>query len=530
MAQKPILKILVADDDKTFVSSFRRSLEKVETLDVSTDVCDTETGMLDSVYRHAYDLIFLDVALGGSAGLEVLSRVGQTSLPLPIVVMADSQDVRSAVEAMKRGALDYLMKEDLLSSDLERVLPRISQAFRLRRENAELKQINLMKDDFLATISHELRTPLTSILGLCEVLLTGRLGPMMEVQTTSLNKILVQTRNLVRLINQLLDIRNFAQASGRLEMELLSFRSLLKQRLDAHQDEFHRRGIRLSVSTDGEDPLWVRAQAENLTKTLDQILLNALKFTPRDGSVTVETRKMDPGYVRFQVTDTGHGIPPEALPHVFEKFFHVDKTLTRPYGGMGLGLALCKEVVEAHGGRIWVESKGLAQGATTGFLIPAAPAPPARVDLDGWKPETRRAVLWVDDNPDLLELMSTSFKGLSMPVDLLPAQRAKEALEIMSRRIPDLVILDIMMPDMDGLELMELLKKDEKTRRVPVLVVSGYKPSLVKAMERGASDVCLKPFQFQDIFKKIEMLLTPSSNGAAKASDKPAAQPRRQAR
>jgi signal transduction histidine kinase len=386
MAQKPILKILVADDDKAFVSSFRRSLEKVETLDVSTDVCDTETGMLDSVYRHAYDLIFLDVALGGSAGLEVLSRVGQTSLPLPIVVMADSQDVRSAVEAMKRGALDYLMKEDLLNSDLERVLPRISQAFRLRRENAELKQINLMKDDFLATISHELRTPLTSILGLCEVLLTGRLGPMMEVQTTSLNKILVQTRNLVRLINQLLDIRNFAQASGRLEMELLSFRSMLKQRLDAHQDEFHRRGIRLSVSTDGEDPLWVRAQAENLTKTLDQILLNALKFTPRDGSVTVETRKLDPGYVRFQVTDTGHGIPPEALPHVFEKFFHVDKTLTRPYGGMGLGLALCKEVVEAHGGRIWVESKGLAQGATTGFLIPAAPAPPARVALGGRQP------------------------------------------------------------------------------------------------------------------------------------------------
>jgi CheY-like chemotaxis protein len=225
---------------------------------------------------------------------------------------------------------------------------------------------------------------------------------------------------------------------------------------------------------------------------------------------------LDTGHVQLKVRDTGRGIPTEALPYVFQKFFHVDKTLTRPYGGMGLGLAYCKEVIEAHNGRIWVESKGHGEGSTVSFLLPsmnepvpsAAPTSPAPVRSG----ESKKTILWVDDNPNLLELVEYGFAGFPHPVNLLTAQGGVAALAQLKTDIPDLVVLDIMMSDMDGLEVLTRLRNDPQSADIPILVVSGYREAAKIAVEKGATDFCLKPFRLQDVLKKIESLLYASTH------------------
>src|SRR5262249_20243124 len=155
------------------------------------------------------------------------------------------------------------------------------------------------------------------------------------------------------------------------------------------------------IVTQAEDPLMVEAHAESLGKMVEHLVSNALKFTPRGGSVWVETREMDRRTVQVRVTDTGRGIPPEALAYVFQKFFHVDQTLARPSAGMGLGLAYCKEVLEAHKGRIWVEPPGAGLGPPVSFPPPRPPAAPAAPG--------KRTILWIDDNPSMLELVEYGF-------------------------------------------------------------------------------------------------------------------------
>jgi signal transduction histidine kinase len=510
------LRILVVDGDQAYTDAFVQRFATLKDFTASVEVSCTGADMLERVYRSPIDVVFLSMSLPDLDGLEVLSRLSQTTLPLPLVMMGADTQARQAVEAMKRGILDYLVKDDLLALDLSGLLSRLVESFRLRRENAELMQINQMKDDFLATISHELRTPLTSILGLSEVLLTGRMGALEERQAQSLKKILDQSHVLVKLINQLLDIRQLTQGQARLDAKPVSVQDLVLRQGAAMQTLFEKKGVKLVLDA-GDDACFAAANAENLSKVVEHLIANGIKFTPKDGSVRVEVRKLDTGHVQFKVKDTGRGIPSESLPYVFQKFFHVDKSLTRPYGGMGLGLAYCKEVVEAHAGRIWVESKGTGQGTLVSFLLPGLrdpePAPKDGKPVPSVKPApTRKTVLWVDDNPNLLELVEYGFAGFQHPVNLITAQGGVAAVAKLKTQIPDLVVLDIMMADMDGLELLDRLKADPQMRDIPVLVVSGYKEAAKIAVERGATDFSLKPFRLQDVLKKIENLLFAASS------------------
>jgi signal transduction histidine kinase len=501
------LKIFVVDDDAQFVEAFAERFRKVGSYTTTMDTASTGAEMLEKIYFQSYDLIFLDLDLPDMDGVEILSRVGQTTLPLPIVMMAGKSDARLAVEAMKRGVLDFILKEDLLPADLPLLVRRLLTLFRMRRENAELQQINQMKNDFLATISHELRTPLTSILGLSEVLMSGRLGPLQAKQGESLKKILDQSHNLVRLIDQLLDIRALTQESMKMDMRSISLKDSLRKRVEAIHPLFQEKNVSLVFTAPDQD-MSVEADELNLAKVMEHLLTNALKFTPSGGSVRVELKDVDRFHAQFKISDTGRGIPPEALTYVFQKFFHVDQTLTRPYGGMGLGLAFCKEVVEAHGGRIWVESQGENQGTLVSFVIPKTQKTSAAARESGIK----KSILWVDDNPNMLELIEYGFASFPHSITLHTAQSGAAALEKIKNEPPHLIVLDVMMADMDGLEVLTRLKNDPVTADIPILIVTGYQESARAAMGRGASDFCLKPFRIPEILQKIEGLLSTSPN------------------
>lgn len=490
------LRLLLADRDAGFTRIFQERFRALADHIVTIETCTSGADLVERFYAQPYDLVFLDLALPGLDPKELLSRLSQTSLPLPVVALSSEHNTRPVVEAMKLGVLDHLMKEDFITLELAGFVGRLRETFRLRRENAELLQINQMKNDFLATISHELRTPLTSILGLSEILLAGRMGPLVPRQSESLKKIIEQSQNLAKLINQLLDVQDIVQERMRLDFRPLSLAEIAQARGDAVQPLFQQKGVTLRVEP-MDDRLLFQGDREALDKVLEHVLLNALKFTPAKGLVLVSAKALPPRSVQLSVLDTGQGIPNEALPYVFQKFFHADQSLTRAYGGLGLGLAYCKHVVEALGGRIWVESAGVGKGTRVNMTFP-------QMGLKGVENgKSLKTVLWVDDNPNMLELIEVGFTALPPNVKLLTCRSGGAALESAATRPPDLIVLDIMMPDMNGLEVLDRLQKNEKTRKVPVMVVSGYREAAQEAVGRGAVDYFLKPFRVPEMLDKI---------------------------
>lgn len=509
------LRVLIADNDSAFVHFFTHRMQSLKEWAVTVDACGSGADLAQRVYAQPYDLVFMDLGLPDFDPLAFLTRVTQTSLPLPFVVFSSKNEARPAVEAMKRGVLDHVMKDDFSTMDLDGFLGRLTETFHLKRENAELHQIGEMKNDFLATISHELRTPLTSILGLSELVVTGRMGPLNERQSDSLRKVIEQSQNLARLINQLLDVQDTLRTRSLSDLHPVLLGRLVGDRVSALTPLFVKKKVSLGFA--GEDGAqWVRVQEDALSKVVDHLLLNALKFTSGGGRVAVAVTPFGVGGVVVAVRDDGQGIPKEALPFVFQKFFHADPSLTRGYGGLGLGLAYCQYVVESAGGRIWVESSGPNQGTTVSFTLPrldpAQVAGPAVVSRD------HQVVLWVDDNINMLELMEIGFASLPETVQLVTRQNGQEALEEAFAHPPDLIVLDIMMPDMNGLEVLARLRQEPSTRGIPVLVVTGYKEAAEEAIERGATAYFLKPFRIPEILGKVREFLNieprPQGEGA----------------
>jgi two-component system sensor histidine kinase VicK len=497
------LRVLIADNDEAFVRFFIHRMESLKEWAVTVDACGSGADLTQRIYAQPYDLVFMDLGLPDFDGLSLLTRVAQTSLPLPFVVFSEKNEARPAVEAMKRGVLDHVMKEDFSTMDLDGFLGRLTETFHLKRENAELHQIGEMKNDFLATISHELRTPLTSILGLSELVLTGRMGPLNEKQADSLRKVIEQSQNLARLINQLLDVQDTLRTRSLSDLHPLLLNNIVGDRASALTPLFEKKKISLVFSNDAEGA-WIRIQEDAIAKVVDHLLLNALKFTSAGGRVAVAVTPLGSGGVLATVRDDGQGIPKEALPFVFQKFFHADPSLNRGYGGLGLGLAYCQYVVESAGGRIWVESAGPNQGTTVSFTLPRldpSEAVPAAVSRD------HQVVLWVDDNVNMLELMEVGFASLPETVQLVTRQSGQAALDEAFAHPPDLIVLDIMMPDMNGLEVLARLQQEPSTRAIPVLIVTGYKEAAEEAVARGATAYFLKPFRIPDILAKVREFL-----------------------
>lgn len=499
----PILRVLIADGDPSELRQQVRRMESLPGWRIRVDTCGSGNEFLQRLYAQPYDLVFLDMNMPDTPGVELLARLGRMSLPLPVVALSSRDEARAAVEAMKHGALDHLMKEDFVALDLSGLLKRLLMTFRLKRENAELHQISQMKNDFLATISHELRTPLTSILGMSELLLATRMGPVSDKQADGLKKIIEQSQNLSRLINQLLDVQDTLKDRPRVDARPLSLAETVTRQVEAVRSLFEKKDVRLALSPPAE-VFRVKGDEAGLAKVVEHLLLNALKFTPAGGRVDVGLHGLPSKSVLLSVQDSGQGIPKEALPFVFQKFFHADPSLTRSYGGLGLGLAYCQHVVESHGGRIWLESPGPNQGTTVNVTL-------SRVDGDAAaapvEPVGQRSVLWVDDNPNMLELVEVGFSALGADVDLATCSRGRDALEEAERRSFHLIVLDIMMPDMNGLEVLSRLRANPRTRSIPILIVSGYKEAAEEAMERGATAYFLKPFRVPEMLDKIRELL-----------------------
>lgn len=326
--------------------------------------------------KAPFDVVLLDLNLPDNDGLQAVERVALAAPDVPIIALTGLADESRALEALHLGASDYLVKGQGDASMLERSIRyaierKRSEKWRLelaraQHAQAEAEEASRAKDQFLATLSHELRTPLNSILGWAYMMRSGALSP--EESKDALEVIERNARAQAKLVEDLLDVSRFIAGKMALESAPLDFAAVVQRGVEDVLPAANEKELTTSIET---EPAQLNGDASRLQQVVSNLLTNAVKFTPAGGKVDV--RVMTENHrALLQVRDSGEGIAPEFLPHVFDRFLQADGSPTRRHGGLGLGLAIVRTIAELHGGSVSVTSEGEGQGATFTVDLPLA--------------------------------------------------------------------------------------------------------------------------------------------------------------
>lgn len=340
---------------------------------------------------------------------------------------------------------------------------------------AEMERAGRLKDEFLAVLSHELRTPLNAVLGYAHLLGTGALS--VERTSHAIGAIRRNAQAQARLIESLLDLSRIMAGKFELEVERLDVAKLVETSVDVVRPDAEAKEIRLDVVLPPDLPS-LDGDGGRLQQVLGNVLSNGIKFTPRGGRVSVHVDQQG-GTVRIQISDTGHGIAPEFLPYVFDRFRQADSPGGRSRAGLGLGLALVREMVHAHGGTVAAESPGDGQGSTFTVTLPwsmsgAAPSDESRPATQAGSLE-RLDILIVDDDGDVRDLLALLLESRGATVRSVSS--AAGAVEAIARRRPDVLLADIGMPEEDGYSLIRKVRsrdRQQQAAHLPAIAVTAY--------------------------------------------------------
>ncbi len=381
----------------------------------------------------------------------------------------------------------------------------------LEREHERLKELDRLKSYLLANVSHELRTPLTAILGYADLLLGGILGPLAERQAAAVAIVQRNGERLSRCVGALLDFARIDAGRALVTPRPFALGALLEQTAGPLRPELAKAGLTLALEVEPDLPP-VHGDSEKLAQVIENLLVNAMKFTPAGGRVTLLARRAPddgPPGVLVRVSDTGIGIPPEQLEHVFERFFQVDTSTTRRAGGLGLGLSIVKSILDAHGAEVSVTSE-VGRGSTFGFTLPLH-AHPEPVAGRGEGEDESPCVLIVEDDPVVQRLARAELSAQGFSV--LSAFTADDGARLAADESPDLVLLDVVLPDRSGLDLLHALKARPATAGIPVLVLSATDEH-TRARSLGAADFLRKPLPPGTLVEHVRRLLEISPGAA----------------
>ncbi len=385
-----------------------------------------------------------------------------------------------------------------------------------QRARADAERANRIKDEFVSIVSHELRTPLNAILGWTTMLQSGALAA--EKSARALRSIHDNASRQARLIEELLDFSRVTSGRTSLQIEQVDVRELLRGVVESMIPTAVARTIELHLSP--VPRIAVHGDIRRLEQVCFNLIDNALKFTPDGGQVSIDVRIVD-AEVEIRVEDTGAGIEPGFLPYVFDRFRQADSTTSRTHGGLGLGLSIAKQLVEAHGGRICASSDGKGTGSTFTVYLPiaareahtggetsAAPAaaPDAREPvprLDGLR------VLVVDDEADTRDIMAAALEASGARVQL--AASARDAFDILARAPVDVLLSDIAMPGEDGLALIRKVRSSAvpDVASIPAAAVTAFTSPEDRehALAAGFDAHLAKPFEPADLVRTVERLV-----------------------
>jgi len=377
------------------------------------------------------------------------------------------------------------------------------------RDISEQKQLDQRKEEFVSIVGHELRTPLTAISGALELVLNNMAGALNEKQSRYLGMAKDSTDKLNAVVDDLLDVSKFAQGGMRMAFELMHLNEHVCEVVERYQPAALEKKLKLSVSLP-EAPVRVLADPHRLTQVFNNLLTNSVKFTPEGGEIRLELKAQgtDPGFATVSLFNGGEPIAEADLERIFDKFEQARSVRTRTIRGTGLGLSICRGIIEAHGGRIWAER------CTTGaqFVVVIPLQPPQSV-LEG-TPEAlpsqpaatpgRGTVLVIEDEPDNAYILKAQL--LSRGFQVLLARNGEEGLVLARKHRPELITLDIGLPDFDGLRLAEIFRHDPETRHIPLLALSG-KDERRRASRIGVNAYLQKPVAPETFLASVDGLV-----------------------
>ncbi|MBW4461853.1 MAG: PAS domain S-box protein [Nodosilinea sp. WJT8-NPBG4] len=405
-----------------------------------------------------------------------------------------------------------IMQDKTTQRQAEAEREQLLQREQAARETAE--RANQIKDEFLAVLSHELRSPLNPILGWTQLLQKGKLDATR--QREALATIERNAKLQIQLIEDLLDISRIMQ--GKLSLTVASVRltSVITAAVETVRLAAEVKNIQILLDLTPGSVL-VTGDAARLQQVVWNLLTNAVKFTPSGGQVTIELRQLD-RLAQIRVTDTGKGINPQFLPHVFEYFRQADATTTRKFGGLGLGLAIAQQIMEMHGGTVWAESEGENRGAIFTVQLPAnlqEQFSEPELPHDNLMTEARLSnlqILLVDDETDAREFQTFLLEQSGARVTAVAS--GFEALQSLDRSIPDVLISDVGMAEMDGYMLIQQIRSRPHDRGgiIPAIALTAYARDFdqQKALQAGFQTHITKPVEPALLVGEIAKLLKPN--------------------
>jgi signal transduction histidine kinase len=363
-------QVLLIEDNPGDADLIRLRLVEANS-DVEVKSVDRLSSGLESLAASQPSLVLLDLNLPDSNGAETFRKILDKAPGVPVVILSGQDDEELANKALHQGAQDYLVKGGFDAKDLARAMRYAieRQSMLLSLEMSRKQQIEF-KNQFLSHVSHELRTPLTCIHQFVTILLDGLAGPLASEQSEHLETVLRSANQLRSMIADLLEATRAESGKILVEPRGIVIGEVVRQAISMLRAIAHKKGIGLEIAVDSRTSL-VYADPGRVLQVLTNLIENAIKFTPADGSVMVNVTlsERDPDFVCLSITDTGKGISPEAKALIFERLYQDPNTIDDSRKGLGLGLYIARELVQLHGGKIWVESQP-GHGSTFTFTLP----------------------------------------------------------------------------------------------------------------------------------------------------------------
>ena len=466
------LRLLLREDDTNDVLIVRRRLA-AELPNGEVAHVATKPEFTDALKAGGWDLILSDYMLRTFHGLDALVLARELSPDIPFLFLSGMVGDEVAVESLKAGATDYVLKDRpaRLVPAIQRALKEAEVLAKRRQDEKEMRRIqaelaesnrNLLRknheiQDFYHTLSHELKTPLTSAGEFISIVMDGLGGPVNKTQLEYLAIAKESCNQLRDCINDLLDATRLDTGKLTIDLKPVSLDELAHRVASSMKPAFAQKKISLTEKIAPNLPQ-IPLDEYRITQVINNLLNNGLKFSPAGGTIVLKVReaKTNPEWVEVSVSDSGCGIAKEHREHIFDRLYQVKAGDAATGQGLGLGLYLCRELVQLHGGNIWVESEP-GRGSTFTFVLP-------KNQQVRWT-----NLLLVDDDPGMIDLLCES---LNREFNVRTAGDGDEALEQMRRQMPDIVVLDLALPQRDGPAILEEIRRNWGP--VPVIVFTGY--------------------------------------------------------
>ena len=496
--------ILVIDDEQEIRNLCKKLLNKES---YNVDFAENGRQGLDKLQNNSFDVALVDLKMPGLNGLELLKHIKNNHIKTDTIVLTGYASIETAVEAMRLGSYDYISKPFNISK-LSLVVSRCIEKRKLSKEVNHLRELDKLKSEFLTNVSHELKTPMNAIMGYTFLILDNIYGKLTKKQEKVLKKITANSKELLRMIENLLDLSKVNAGKMSLYKEKIKIKDIIQEIIITVEPLLKEKNLSIKKNIEKNLPLIISDKLR-LKQILMNIINNAIKFT-HQGKITISISKvLSEKVLKISIADEGIGIAKENLDVIFESFRQIDGSITRKYGGTGVGLNLTKKLTELLGGTIEVTST-LNKGSTFTLTLP--------YQEQELEKEAKGNLLIIDINQGVINRIR-DFLG-NAEYQVIGCQTKEEGIKLAKETNPFAIILDIMTAEQDSKTILKDLKNNPQTTSIPIIVLSSTETKSL-ALSSENKNYIIKPIKKENLLKKLEKLKKTKESKAMIIDDDP---------